>query len=111
LIIFGFGLREVKFFCATTVMFITLHIGVRQRPAYHSQVGSIQVCADYASEFNWNVRIKYCAKQVIDLPSENLKKKGANFKLIYQFSELNFKLWLWLWFFRAFSSVLRQMPG
>jgi len=43
------------------------------------------------SPFNLNVRIKYCAKQVIDLPSENLKKKGETFKLIYQFSELNFK--------------------
>jgi hypothetical protein len=43
------------------------------------------------SPFNLNVRIKYCAKQVIDLPYEILKKKGVTFKLICHFSELNFK--------------------
>jgi hypothetical protein len=64
-------------------MIITPHVGVRQRPAYKNQVRSCQVCTGYGNEFNWNVIIKYCAKQVIDLPSEKLKEKGVTPKSVF----------------------------
>jgi hypothetical protein len=64
-------------------MFITPHVGVRQRPTYQNQIESNQVCKDYGSKFSWNIRIKYCTKQVIDLPPEKMKKNFVTCKSVF----------------------------